>query len=406
MFEDLAVEDVLAAVAGTDFARLAVDDMGASRIDAIAALEKVVRVAQARIAEQVDGLHQDRRSQAAFARYGDPAPSVIGEVGLARQVSPTAATTHFMFVLGLRSMPSVRTAFGHGVISEATARAIVREARTLDPDDALLVDAQIADHLDGLTPGRAATLTREAVIRADAEAAEARAAADRADQHVTYHPEPDGVGTLIVRGPAEQLLATHDTLEAWARGLRASGDPRTIGQIMTSTLVERATGLTHADAIDVELTIVMPLDALTGAQQPADLVGHGPLSPGLAAEIATRATHTWYRRLLTDPVTDTLVHIDPRRRRFTGQLARWIRSRDRHRCRQPSCDCRIRDLDHITPHRSGGPTTRANGQGLCTTSNHLKEQPGWTVTPQPDGTVIWTTPTGHTYTSPVPTYPR
>src|SRR5690606_24674198 len=115
----------------------------------------------------------------------------------------------------------------------------------------------------------------------DADAAHQRAERNRADQRVTVEPETDGVAVLSVRGPAEQLTAAHQALETWARGLRGAGDGRTTGQIMCATLVERVTGLAHADAIDVEIGITIPADALVGASDaPAEIDGCGPVAPG------------------------------------------------------------------------------------------------------------------------------
>jgi hypothetical protein len=116
----------------------------------------------------------------------------------------------------------------------------------------------------------------------------------------------------------------------------------------------------------------------------------------------------WLRRTFTDPVDDTVATIDTKRRRFDGTLARLLVYRDQH-CRHPHCDSPIGHLDHITPHRNGGPTTAVNGQGLCEHDNHVKEMPGWTTRHEPtDGDHggehrLWiTTPTGHTYISSPP----
>ena len=70
-------------------------------------------------------------------------------------------------------------------------------------------------------------------------------------------------------------------------------------------------------------------------------------------------------------------------------------------CRQPGCECGIREADHIFAFSDGGTTTLANAQGLCTTSHHVKHQPGWDVRSH-GKTVTWTTPTGHTYRSDPP----
>jgi hypothetical protein len=400
MFEDLAPEDVLAAVAATDFAALAPDDLGASRIDAVAALERVVRVAQARIVEQIDGLYRDRLQHVPVG-HGDPSLSVAAEVAMARGVSPATGRSQFALMMALQPMRAVRSAFGAGEISEPVARAIAREIQNLDDHTAEAVDAALESDLTQLTPGKATQLTRELVVTHDVEAARQREIAERAIQYVHHYPEPGGIASLVVRGPAEQLLATHQALQSHADRRRAAGDPRDRGQLMAGALFERVTGLTQAEGHDVDLSIVMPLQALQGAPVAAELAGHGSITPGLAAQIADTAGQPWYRRLFTDPAGD-LARLDTRRRCFTGTLAQWIRTRDHHRCRQPGCGCRSTEVDHITPHRRGGPTTQTNGQAVCRLSNLIKELPGWRTTRGTNGEVVWTTPTGHTYTSPAP----
>ena len=68
-------------------------------------------------------------------------------------------------------------------------------------------------------------------------------------------------------------------------------------------------------------------------------------------------------------------------------------------------------LDHVHRHADGGPTTLANGRGLCARGNYVREMPGWTATITNDGrhsqphTVTITTPTGHSYTSSAPQPP-
>ncbi|WP_344196745.1 hypothetical protein, partial [Aeromicrobium alkaliterrae] len=62
MFEDLVPEELLAAVACADYRVLEpIDVMGGKHIDAIAALERLMRVAQARIVEHTADLYALRR---------------------------------------------------------------------------------------------------------------------------------------------------------------------------------------------------------------------------------------------------------------------------------------------------------------------------------------------------------
>jgi hypothetical protein len=405
MFEDVATTDLLGQVRAYDFDADPVHECGANRIDAITALDRVIREAQAEQCAQIAALHRDRSSVMRLGD-GDPSLSVIGEVAMARNIGPTAAGSQLGLALGLAQLPQVMTLFAAGRISEPVARAVVKESDSLGPDDPIILDAEIAPLLPGLTHVRAGHATARAVIRIDAEAARTRAAANRADQRVAMFPDTDGVAVLQVRGPAEQILATHNTLDAWARGLRSTGDDRTVGQIMCQTLVERVTGLTHADTIDVEVQLVLDAPTLIGANgEPVDLLGYGPISPDVADDLIAQAPNPSIRRLLVDPVDGTLAVRDPRRRHFDSPTRRHIRTRDRT-CRQPGCDCRIRDDDHIHEYANGGPTVVQNGQGLCKRSHTIKSQPGWTVTTHGKAT-IWQTPTGHTYRSdPPPLLPR
>ena len=63
------------------------------------------------------------------------------------------------------------------------------------------------------------------------------------------------------------------------------------------------------------------------------------------------------------------------------------------------------DLDHTVPfdHHApdrGGPTEPGNLAALCRHHHRLKTfAPGWHVHQHPDGTLTWTTPTGHTHTT-------
>ena len=86
--------------------------------------------------------------------------------------------------------------------------------------------------------------------------------------------------------------------------------------------------------------------------------------------------------------------LEQRRRRFTGWLAELIRWRDLV-CRDPYCGAPIRHLDHIHRHTDGGPTTPANGRGMCERGNYVRELPGWTVRllDPDDHTVVTITPT-------------
>jgi hypothetical protein len=405
MFTEVATEDVLKVVRAHDFESESELKFGAARIDALVALERLSRVVSAEQAKHIAALHDSRAEDMGIGR-GDPTLSVIGEVALARNIGPSAAGTQVGLALGLKRLPLVAKLFTEGVIPQAVAQAVVNESVCLAVDDSVVFDGEIAPRLPGLTAKKAAKAARREVVRIDVEAARARAERNRADQRVSMFPDTDGVAILEVRGAAEQILAAHNALDSWARGLRSAGDERTVGQIMAQTLVERVTGVAHADAIDVEIQLVMDAPTLLGQDgEPVELVGYGTISPDVSDDLIAQAPNPSIRRLLVDPIDGTLLVREPRRRSFDSPTRRHIRTRDRV-CRMPGCDARIRDDDHILDHVLGGPTTSDNGQGLCKRSHTIKSLPGWKVTAEGKAT-IWRTPTGHTYRSdPPPLLPR
>ncbi|WP_148046624.1 hypothetical protein [Nocardioides pocheonensis] len=196
----------------------------------------------------------------------------------------------------------------------------------------------------------------------------------------------------VAHGVACQVALTRE-----ADTRKAQGDPRTRGQIMADTLVERLTG--QATGTPVEIGLVMTDQALlAGSQEPAHLVGCGTVPAHTARALARDADRAWVRRLFTHPESGALVAIDSRRRLFTGQLRHQLILTD-DVCATPWCDAPVRHADHATPAKHGGDTSSTNGTGLCEACNYTKDLPGWhtTLTVRSDGTRILdlTSPTGH-----------
>ncbi|WP_110782057.1 HNH endonuclease signature motif containing protein, partial [Mycolicibacterium parafortuitum] len=87
----------------------------------------------------------------------------------------------------------------------------------------------------------------------------------------------------------------------------------------------------------------------------------------------------------------------------SAALAEFVRCRDLT-CRFPGCDkpATTADIDHTVPHPVG-PTHASNLKTLCRFHHLLKTfwsgPGGWTDRQYPDGAIVWTSPTGHTYTT-------
>ena len=71
-------------------------------------------------------------------------------------------------------------------------------------------------------------------------------------------------------------------------------------------------------------------------------------------------------------------------------------------CRRPSTQC---DFEHNTPYETGGRTCLCNGGPKCRHDHRLKQHPRWHVDQLPDGTFLWTVPSGRQYTTEPTRYP-
>jgi hypothetical protein len=388
----------------------------AVRIDRIAALEKIkaaaaaaqyaemVAFARSQVAAHLAHVDADRLDPAAVGRgIGD-------QIALACRVSPLHGSRRLGVARALTAdLPLTWGLLAAGRISEHVAELVVAETRHLDSErrrqvDKLIVDGGLAD----LSPRRAAALARKCAYEADPAGYVARGRTARADRRVGLRPAPDTMSVLTGLLPVEQGVACLAALRRHTDSVIATGDARSRDQIMADTLVQRLTGQAAATDVNVEVGIVLPVDALLDPERggTAEVVGHGPIPVGIARDILAATTGSrWWRRLFTAPDNGPLIGGDTKRRRFDGALAHLIAVRDHGRCRDPFCDAPIRHLDHIRSYSRGGPTSFANGRGVCARGNYVREMPGWTVEVLHDGlgrrphTVRTTTPTGHTYIS-------
>ncbi|WP_395309325.1 DUF222 domain-containing protein [Mycobacterium sp. AMU20-3851] len=87
------------------------------------------------------------------------------------------------------------------------------------------------------------------------------------------------------------------------------------------------------------------------------------------------------------------------RYRPSAKLAEFIRARDLT-CRFPGCDVPAwdADIDHTVPYPVG-PTHPSNLKCLCRAHHLLKTFHDWKDAQLAGGTIVWTSPTGHVYTT-------
>ncbi|WP_314191083.1 HNH endonuclease [uncultured Arthrobacter sp.] len=412
---------------------------GAGLIDQTHALEKLKCWAagqQARLAAAFEIRHREEHvDDTAQTGPGQPSPGPLSagdlgkkrpkehgmgaaeQIALARGESPHRGGRLLGISKALvKEMPHSLAALDTGQLNEERAMHIVKETACLTVADRTAVDEELAADTGTFTGAGTRTViaaTRAAATRRDPRSVTQRASHAAAGRSVSLRPAPDCMTYLTALLPAHQGVAVHAALTRHADTLKAAGDPRTRDQIKADTLVERTTG-TPGGITGIEINLVMTdRTLLQGDTERARIPGYGVVPAAWARTLLTgRQTEadeelkTWIRRLYTAPETGDLVAMDSRRRLFPAPLRRFIQTRD-DTCRTPYCDAPIRHHDHIIPWHNDGPTSLANGAGLCEACNHTKELPGWKAQPRPGPrhTIELTTPTGHTYQSTAPPLP-
>ena len=406
MFDTVAV--IRRATAALGAIEQDVDD--AIRIDRLRALEELKAAAAAAQAREAAALHASQR--AAQLAQGVPADraarGIAAQVGLARRTSPHHAARYVGWANILtRELPATFAQLQAGRISEWRAMIVARETVWLSAEHRAGVDAELAPRLEAWGDRRVEAEVKKLAYRLDPAGFVERLRKAEADRRVTVRPAPDVMAVLSATLPVAQAVAAFAALKGHADTLVAAGEQRGRGQIMADTLVERLTGQAAATDVPVEINLIMTDRALlAGGDEPAQVVGHGPIPAQTARRLVfgpSDRTPRWLRRLYTRPDTGELAATDSRRRAFTANQRRFITLRDQT-CRTPWCEAPIRHIDHVWPYERGGPTSTANGQGYCQACNHAKQAQGWFARTS-GSDVVTRTPTGHQYRSRPPDPP-
>jgi hypothetical protein len=195
----------------------------------------------------------------------------------------------------------------------------------------------------------------------------------------------------------------------WATGGSATGGPATGGAVAPCCCSapggpRAGSGGAGGSGVRANINVTISLDTLLGLnEEPGSLEGTEPITAVEARRLAFQAGSTW-RRLVTDPLSGTL--LDYGRTRYTPPvpLADHSRARDVTctgvHCDRPAALC---DLDH-TDEYPNGATSDVNLHSLCRRDHRFKHEGGWRHEvvddpAYPKGTIRITSPTGHVYLS-------
>jgi hypothetical protein len=304
-----------------------------------------------------------------------------------------------------------------GALSEWRAKILVRETSHLSVEHRALIDEQVCGDLRslaGLGGKRLTARIKDLAGRLDVHACVKRLAKAESERCVSVRPAPDLMVYLTALVPMRQGIQAYAQLKAHADAVKGTGDPRSGGQIMADTLIERVTGREKVDQVPVTVNLLVSDETLlAGGSAPGVLLegssaGVGTVPAQVARELVAAgmdADAAWLRAIYVDP-QGRLLATTSTSRFFPDGIMKLLRARQQGVCATHYCDAPVRHADHIVPHGEGGPTSLAN--------NHAKQAPGWSQSvlrpddPEAGGrhAVATVTPTGHRYLSVAPEPPR
>ncbi|MFT3797586.1 DUF222 domain-containing protein [Microbacterium sp.] len=296
-----------------------------------------------------------------------------------------------------------------GEVSEQNIRTTVDLAASLPDDDTAswaMFDEAVSTFAATAAPGRFRIRARAVRERAHREPLQERHTRASAGRCVWVDPLLDGMAQLSVIGPAADIAAIDAQVDDLATHLASvDGETRTKAQLRADALFGLFYKNAHAAAKDPKspssgivptVRVTIPVLTLMGhSDEPATLDGYGPIDLDTAKTLAATAD-TWIR-VLTHPITGTVMDVDRKAYKVPEDLKRLIRIQYPTcafpGCQRPSDTC---DLDHRIRWTDGGATSRDNLTPECPAHHPIKDETLWGLNRDPDtGRLYWTTPTGY-----------
>ena len=430
-------QDGLSELIGASVQAQRVEAMNAAlRVDVLfLTVSYAVRSAEAFVAASLSP--ERRREMAHRAVTAELATALhVPERTMQRQLDEATALS--------TALPATLSALRGGAITMAHARVIVEQTSDLGDDagDACArLDELLAEFSRSNTAAavrRQARDLREAVMTETIAERQRKALAKR---RVEFEASADGMAWLHAFLPADDAALIFDRLDRAARAERegrAPADPacdnaagaesrgadptsddsngaahagiaRILDEQRTADQVraDAARDLLLYGSLDSEsaladaisrvrpsVHVTVPVLTLIGeSDAPGLLDGYGPIDADTARRLAARAPS--FTRILTHPVSGTVLDVDRRSYRPPADLERWLQVRD-GTCRFPGCNraARRSDIDHTLDWNDGERTAFDNLAHLCAAHHHLKHETSWSVHQAGGGTLEWRSPAG------------
>ena len=236
---------------------------------------------------------------------------------------------------------------------------------------------------------------------------------------VTLEPGEDGIGFLTLRDSIETLTAIYNRITDIALP-KAKDDPRTLAQrrvdvaseiLLNGDLCASADGtpdgtgtiaggrpLGHGVSAQVHITV--PVLTLLGRDdEPATLDGTIPIDPATARTLVANAPG--FFRVLTDPISGSIVSFDDRFRYLPKSLRRAVQLID-GTCTSPWCNAPAHESDghHPDEWAHSHNTSLENSALACKPDHQLIHNTRWSMSKLPNGDKQWISPSGRVHRVP------
>ena len=293
-------------------------------------------------------------------------------------------------------LPQTLDALEKGEIDLYKARVLYERTLPLTADLAAEVEERVLVKASEQTGAQMRQLTNRVVMRVDPEGHKARAEERKKQRSTGIDSLEDDMARIWAFLPAHLAAACSARVDAIAQQTKTPQDMRTLDQVRADVFADLLLATPDkASAVKVELYVTVSAATLMGlSEQPGELAGYGPITPGLARELAGDAT---WRRLLTDPATGEALDFGTSTYRPPAALRRFVWARDRT-CRFPGCMCPAHksELDHTVPFPLGN-TSAVNLGPFCKRHHRVKHRAGWEVSQPKPGRFCFKSPAGKTY---------
>ncbi len=385
-------------------------------VEAIAACDRLAAWLAERQARFVAAL-VDRTPSSSLDHVPDEIATRLGTTRRAAEHAVELAT-------GLRAHPPLADAMASGTVSARKAQVLLQETDHLRGRVAAAVLDRVLVGAEERTVPQLRRDVRAAELALDAESADLRHRAARAERGVRMVPAPDAMAWIHALLPAADATTVMTAIGALADRCEA-GDGRTADQRRADALSALARRvLDSGHDLDgsplprrqrrrphLEVTVSAgTFSTAHGTGEIAHLGGYGLVPFCAVADVVGDAD---VRVLQVDaeglPVggADATDGYRP-----SAELVREVVARDRT-CRFHGCSVAAErcDIDHIAPFDPDRPahlqTVASNLQALCRHHHRLKTHGGWYASRDPvSGATLWRSPTGRIHiVSPDPVLP-